>query len=361
LTLQTGWLLFSSAPLNVYTSTGYLSTVSTRVITQVIHHQVLGLAHPGPADHGGDALLGWLPEMNLPYQVDEFAAYDPLVPALYDTTWQALTHHSAHPAPYNLPVYIPSIASASIAQAYGIAWVLSAAPSSHALTQQAQHVTRWMTHAAGVSSTMAQAWTTLWQWDVHHPSWQAAVPWATPHAVILRLHQALRHPQDFSSSLRLAFSHWIVLLTTHPTEARALWHHERWSVPSGMQSWIQTPRFTLSHVPHSALATVTAGTITQPIWHSDAQFSLQVQTSRPATVTLHLTTVPGWHVTRNEVPIPVRTSRPLVDQVRLPPGHWRLTWTYRPTGWVVGELVALGTCLVLLVAIIRRVYWLHRR
>jgi len=339
LAVQTGWLLVSSAPLTAYAHRGYVATPSTQAIARVVGTQAIGLAHAGPPDSQAYDWPGWIPETNLPYGIDEFAAYDPTVPAAYDTTWATLTHHSARATPYRLPLYIPSIDSATVARAYGIAWVLSAPPSPQAL----RHRLHRLGATLSLPRPIVQAWTALWAIDAQHPRWQAAIPWATPHAVSARLQQVLRHPRAFPSALRPTFQTALRLLRTHPQWAAAIWHQLPEPAPAGFQPWVITSRFTLSHVRHSAQATVPVGTVAPLQWHSDAQFTVRVTTPRPTFLTMHLTTVPGWHVTRAGHPLSLRSPAPLVWQVAVPAGTSRLVWTYRPRGWVIGEAIAAGT------------------
>ena len=85
--------------------------------------------------------LGLKPDANIPFGVDEFAVYDPILPKTFFTTWYALYGQSAGAA--SLYEFAPSIRSATVARRYGISYVLephgAPGPSGSVFDRQVGH------------------------------------------------------------------------------------------------------------------------------------------------------------------------------------------------------------------------------
>ena len=68
--------------------------------------------------------LGLSPNTNVPYNIDEFAEYDPITPANWFTTWYHYNHSYA--GVQFIYDFIPGITSATMARRYGVSYLLVA-------------------------------------------------------------------------------------------------------------------------------------------------------------------------------------------------------------------------------------------
>lgn len=118
--LEGAFLLSSGVRVNTYGTSYFPKSIAIAKLENVVGSSVVGL-------DGGQAIsaypgIGLLPETNVPYGMGEMAAYDPLVPSGYFSSWDKLSGASSASSPY----YIPNISSASRARYYGIRFILAA-------------------------------------------------------------------------------------------------------------------------------------------------------------------------------------------------------------------------------------------
>jgi hypothetical protein len=116
---ETAFLVTAGAPL-WSSSPSYLPrTPAVEALQRTVGSSLVGLGNlscqPFPS-------LGILPNVNIAYDVHEFAAYDPVIPSAYFSYWKAATGR-----PGGFPTYkelCPAVTSATQGRRYGVAYVL---------------------------------------------------------------------------------------------------------------------------------------------------------------------------------------------------------------------------------------------
>ena len=120
LTCQTAFLVVDDGPIPSSNSTMYAATPSVTALQHAVGTSLVGLGNAGTG-YGG-LNLGLAPDTNVPYGIDEFAVYDPIVPLTYFTSWNKL--YRQNPGVGGLYDFTPTISSAKVARRYGISYVL---------------------------------------------------------------------------------------------------------------------------------------------------------------------------------------------------------------------------------------------
>ena len=120
LTCQTVFLVVDDGPIPSSNSTMYPATPSVTALQHAVGTSLVGLGNAGTG-YGG-LNLGLAPDTNVPYGIDEFAVYDPIVPLTYFTSWNKL--YRQNPGVGGLYDFTPTISSAKVARRYGISYVL---------------------------------------------------------------------------------------------------------------------------------------------------------------------------------------------------------------------------------------------
>ena len=120
LTCQTVFLVVNDGPIPSSNSTMYPPIPAVTALQHAVGSSLVGLGNAGNG-YGG-LNLGLAPATNVPYGIDEFAVYDPIVPLAYFTSWNALYDTSTGVGgDYD---FTPAISSAKVARRYGISYVL---------------------------------------------------------------------------------------------------------------------------------------------------------------------------------------------------------------------------------------------
>jgi hypothetical protein len=120
LVVETAFLISAGAGF-VSSSPVYLPTNNAVATLQ----RLVGSSLVGFGACGQDAFppTGLVPDVNLAYRVSEFAAYDPILPRSYHTSYGEATGTSTTPlAPFGL--FCPEINSLRLARLYGVAFVM---------------------------------------------------------------------------------------------------------------------------------------------------------------------------------------------------------------------------------------------
>jgi len=120
----TAFLVAQGAPLWHSTSSYGAATPGEAALQKAVGTSLVGLGSvrcflvPG---------LGIHPNVNILYDVDELAVYDPMLPRGYYQSWAEVTRQRPNSAGVaRISSYCPAITSASIARVYGVSFVLEA-------------------------------------------------------------------------------------------------------------------------------------------------------------------------------------------------------------------------------------------
>ena len=193
---QTVFLVVDDGPIPSSSSSMYPPTPVVTALQRDVGSSLVGL---GVQKNGfGGSGLGLAPDTNVPYGVDEFAVYDPIVPLTYFTDWSSLYHASA--GFKSVYEFIPGIPSAKIARRYGISYVLvsrgAAAPSGSVFVGQVGNEDLYRIPGSG-TATLVPASSTAWP-STDAPGKTVPVEWTGPSALrvvtgastpqVLRLH-----------------------------------------------------------------------------------------------------------------------------------------------------------------------------
>jgi hypothetical protein len=119
LVFQTVFLVVVGSGVWPSASDGIPVSPAARTLQRTVGASLVGLGSPACYLSAG---LGILPNANILYGVHQLAAYDPLLPSRYYSSWTALTGRSAGYPSYAR--YCPGVTSASLARLYGVSYVL---------------------------------------------------------------------------------------------------------------------------------------------------------------------------------------------------------------------------------------------
>ena len=98
-----------------------------------------------------------------------------------------------------------------------------------------------------------------------------------------------------------------------------------------------------------AKATGTPVAVTYP---SPSSWKVVTHTATPQTLRLRLTDVPGWHATIDGKPLKLLRFNSAMFQVKIPSGEHTIELHYWPDTFNLGIVVAAGTAVVLVVALV---------
>ncbi len=83
---QTAYLIGDDGPIPSSSSTEYPELPPVTALQHAVGSSLVGLGNQ-PKRYGGFG-LGLGPDANVPYGIDEFSAYDPIIPMDYFTQWR---------------------------------------------------------------------------------------------------------------------------------------------------------------------------------------------------------------------------------------------------------------------------------
>ncbi len=120
LLVETAFLISAGAGI-VSSSPGFLPTNSTLTTLQrLVGSSLVGF---GSCTENAFPSTGLVPDVNLAYQVSEFAAYDPILPRSYHTSYGQTTGISPEVLP-PFGLFCPEINSVFLAHLYGVSYVI---------------------------------------------------------------------------------------------------------------------------------------------------------------------------------------------------------------------------------------------
>jgi Bacterial membrane protein YfhO len=120
LVCQTVLLIVVDAPVPSSASTPDPSTPGTLALQRAVGSSLVGLG-VNPKDYGGDR-VGFAPDSNILYGVNQFAEYDPIAPLAWFNTWGPT--NGTYPGIPLVYYFAPGINSATVARRYGVSYVL---------------------------------------------------------------------------------------------------------------------------------------------------------------------------------------------------------------------------------------------
>ncbi|HLN05024.1 MAG TPA: YfhO family protein [Acidimicrobiales bacterium] len=115
------FLLFSGVGINSYSHSFYPETPAIARLQATVGNELVGLDTGSPAQDQQFQAVGFFPEVNLGYDVNEYGGHDPLIPEAYFRTWAPGGSDNGGPG-----LFLPDVDSAATARRYGIAWILEA-------------------------------------------------------------------------------------------------------------------------------------------------------------------------------------------------------------------------------------------
>jgi hypothetical protein len=178
---QTVFLVVDDAPIPSSSSTMYPTTPAIATVQRVVGSNVVGLDNPG---FFGGLGLGFSPNTNLPYDVDEFAEYDPIAPASFFSDWTAI--NQTLPGVPSVYEFDPGIATATVARRYGISYVLT--PHGHPGPTGGVFITRagnedlYRIPGVAIATLVPETSSTDWP-STDAPGAAVAVKWPSPTEV----------------------------------------------------------------------------------------------------------------------------------------------------------------------------------
>jgi len=116
LACETVFLVVSGVPVWWSSPTGFTPTPAVVALRHAVGTSVVG---DGTTACNNEGIT---PDVNAALGVQEFAAYDPVIPRVYFLNWRYLTGQEAGP-PGSF-IYCPAITTATLARRYGVAYVL---------------------------------------------------------------------------------------------------------------------------------------------------------------------------------------------------------------------------------------------
>jgi hypothetical protein len=126
LACETAFLVAAGAPLWSSASTYLAPTLAETALANAVGSSVVGFGK----NTCFSSQLGIVPDLNVAFRVKELAAYEPLLPMAYGSSWRDATGQTAAPVETPLvpfTVFCPAVTSASVARRYGVGFILEPA------------------------------------------------------------------------------------------------------------------------------------------------------------------------------------------------------------------------------------------
>lgn len=134
LAAQSAFLLFAGVGINSYAHDAYPVTPAVAELQSVVGSSLVGLdgANTNCATGARSAStcgvrywlgVGFYPEMNIAYGIDELGMHDPTIPQRYFDAWPVPDADQV--TPVNLNLFAPSVDTVALARRYGVAYVLA--------------------------------------------------------------------------------------------------------------------------------------------------------------------------------------------------------------------------------------------
>ena len=121
LTALTAFLVSSGATMMQSSSSSFPQTSVIQAFSKTVGSSTVAFGSSGCQGGSG---LGFDPNVNDVYGVQELEVYDPIIPKGYFTAWLTDTHSSPGLPPYNL--FCPTVTSVSVAREFGVVYILEA-------------------------------------------------------------------------------------------------------------------------------------------------------------------------------------------------------------------------------------------
>jgi hypothetical protein len=133
---QSAFLLFAGVGINSYSHDANPVTPQVATLTSIVGSKLVGLdggntncaaSSPHNQIFCGVRLwrgVGFYPEMNISYGVDELGLHDPTIPQAYFDAWPV--PNAEQVTPVNLNLFAPDVDTVALARRYGVAYVLAA-------------------------------------------------------------------------------------------------------------------------------------------------------------------------------------------------------------------------------------------
>ncbi|MDA8295179.1 MAG: hypothetical protein M0004_01095 [Actinomycetota bacterium] len=122
--LQGAFLVFAGVGINSYAATSFPKTAATRQLAAAAGTRLVALDGGNVADLRQWTGVGFYPEINIGYGIDELGMHDPLIPQSYFDAWP-VPDTGQDAGGTNL--FVPAVDSATLARRYGAAEILASA------------------------------------------------------------------------------------------------------------------------------------------------------------------------------------------------------------------------------------------
>ncbi len=120
--VQGAFLLFSGVGINSYAATSFPTTPATRQLAAAVGTRLVALDGGNVANLRQWTGVGFYPEINVGYGIDELGMHDPLIPQSYFDAWP-VPDTGQDAGGTNL--FVPAVDSAALARRYGAAAILA--------------------------------------------------------------------------------------------------------------------------------------------------------------------------------------------------------------------------------------------
>lgn len=371
--MQVALLIAASAGTQSYSAAFWPQGPAAADLVRLTGSGLVGF-DAGVAPNARQTCLGWLPEVNVGYRLAEFAAFDPMLPRAYETAWNSLSGQSMSAG----SVFVPNVTDISVARAFGIRYVLAPATRVR-LAPDALRRSARLVAAAGLGSsadaaavqTLLQVYATRLDLQRAYPPgsptmWAGLLSWTGPVAAgtvqdcdsdllapyapqLAALQRTIERDPGLGSTLQAGI---VRAAAPDPLPGASLvasiGDARLYRIPGSV-------RFDFAAAPGEARVAAVRR-IDPSTWR------LVVDLTRPATLRLRLTDVPGWHVSSDGRTVVTRPWHDVMLQVALPPGHHIVLVRYWPSALSLGLcLAALALALVGLLCLPGRVFPFRRR
>ncbi|HMK62632.1 MAG TPA: YfhO family protein, partial [Acidimicrobiales bacterium] len=124
LAVETVLLVAAGAPLESSSPVPLAPTAAETQLAGVVGGSLVALGADSCFTAGQ---LGIVPNVNVPFGLDELAIYDPFLPRAYYTSWRQATGTTGGPVPspgVPFSVFCPAVTSLAVAQRYGVGYIL---------------------------------------------------------------------------------------------------------------------------------------------------------------------------------------------------------------------------------------------
>jgi hypothetical protein len=193
LVAESAFLVFAGVGINSYASEAFPANGATTRLGALVGGSLVALDSPNDASClRNNPGIGYYPNINVGYGLDELALHDPIAPSAYFDSWPiAGVGQQPTPGCGGVNLFVPMVNSAALARRYGATFILAAggepAPAGTTALATIATMTLYGVPDSGRFTLSGKGDAVLRAEQIDDASWQLRVRLATPTRLVARI------------------------------------------------------------------------------------------------------------------------------------------------------------------------------